>query len=130
MAHGVEARVPFLDHRLVEFSIALGDDHKMRGAETKSVLRQGLAAVLPSAVRDRRDKLGFATPEDGWLKGPMREFMLQGVEETLRRFPDLFHAPGLRQVSRAMLNAARPVDATLWRIVSFGLWGRIFAVGA
>jgi asparagine synthase (glutamine-hydrolysing) len=130
MAHGVEARVPFLDHRLVEFSIALGDAHKMDGAETKAVLRNGLKDILPPAVRERHDKLGFATPEEIWLKGPLRGFIMDGIEETLRRFPDFFDAQGLRQMSREVLDGVRPFDFKLWRAVNFGTWGRVFAVSA
>src|SRR5262249_4516641 len=75
MAHGIEARVPFLDHRLVEFSVALGDHHKMLGGETKRVLRRAMSDLLPAMVRDRTDKIGFATPEESWLKGPLRGFV-------------------------------------------------------
>jgi asparagine synthase (glutamine-hydrolysing) len=128
MAHSVEARVPFLDHRLVEFSIALGDRHKMRGAETKSILRRAMKDVLPLAVRERHDKLGFATPEETWFRGPLRGYLLDGVEETLRRFPGFFNAEGLRRMSRDMLSGARAFDVKLWRAVSLGVWGRVFAI--
>src|SRR5215204_5314383 len=58
MAHSIEARVPFLDHRLVEFALALGNDHKTVGADTKRVLRRAMKDVLPPPVLARRDKLG------------------------------------------------------------------------
>src|SRR5262249_28086968 len=64
MAHGIEARVPFLDHRLVEFSIAISNRHKIVGADTKRVLREAMRGILPEKVRNRRDKLGLATPEE------------------------------------------------------------------
>ena len=59
MAHSIEARVPFLDHRLVDFTIGLWDRHKIVGGDTKRVLRDGLAGVLPEKIRHRHDKLGF-----------------------------------------------------------------------
>jgi asparagine synthase (glutamine-hydrolysing) len=130
MAHSVEARVPFLDHRLVEFSVALGDAHKMQGAVTKSVLRRGLKDVLPPAIVERQDKLGFATPEELWLKGPLRDYALQGVDESIERFPGFFEAGPLRRLVRTMLDGTVPFDFRVWRVVSFGLWGRLFAVGA
>jgi asparagine synthase (glutamine-hydrolysing) len=128
MAHGIEARVPFLDHRLVEFSLALGDHHKMSGAETKFVLRRGLRDRLPEAVRTRTDKLGFATPEERWFKGPLRDYVLDGVETAISRAPDFFAAAGLRRLARDILAGARPFDFMLWRTVSFGLWARVFDV--
>jgi asparagine synthase (glutamine-hydrolysing) len=130
MAHGVEARVPFLDHRLVEFSIALGDAHKMRGAETKSVLRRAMKGVLPPMVCERVDKLGFATPEQAWLGGPLRAYIIEGIGDVLQRFPDFFDAERLRRMGRDMLDGVHPFDFKLWRAVSFGVWGRTFAVGA
>jgi asparagine synthase (glutamine-hydrolysing) len=130
MAHGVEARVPFLDHRLVEFSVALGDQHKTVGADTKRVLRQAMRNTLPALVRERTDKLGFATPEESWLKGPLRRFALDGVQQAIDLFPDFFEVDGLRRMAREMLDGARPFDFALWRVISFGLWGRAFRVAA
>ena len=70
MAHSIEARVPFLDHRLVEYALSLPTASKLRGAETKSVMRRALAGTLPEAVRSRRDKIGFrAEPGVTWALG-------------------------------------------------------------
>jgi asparagine synthase (glutamine-hydrolysing) len=128
MAHSVEARVPFLDHRLVEFSIALGDRHKMCGAETKRILRQAMGDVLPSAVRNRADKLGFATPERVWFAGPLRGYVLDGVDDAVKRFPGFFNAEGLHRMAREMMDGVRPFDFKLWRAVNLGIWGRVFGV--
>jgi asparagine synthase (glutamine-hydrolysing) len=130
MAHGVEARVPFLDHRLVEFSIGLGDRHKMVGADTKRVLRRAMAGILPEPVRNRRDKLGFATPEQDWFRGPLREAVLAGIEVTLVHFPGLLNGNGVRSRAADMLAGRRVVDFSLWRIVNLGIWGRLFGVSA
>lgn len=128
MAHSIEARVPFLDHPLVEFSLALGNDHKIVGGDTKRVLRRAMTDILPEAVRERRDKLGFATPEQAWFRGPLRGLIHDGVEATLRRYPELFNAAGTRALRDDMLEGRRPVDFTLWRIVNLGMWGERFTV--
>ncbi|MBV1695831.1 MAG: asparagine synthase (glutamine-hydrolyzing) [Hyphomicrobiales bacterium] len=128
MAHSIEARVPFLDHPLVEFSLALGNDHKIVGGDTKRVLRRAMADVLPTAVRERRDKLGFATPEQAWFRGPLRGVIHDGVEATLARYPDLIDAAGTRALREEMLDRRRSVDFVLWRIVNLGLWGERFSV--
>ena len=128
MAHGIEARVPFLDHRLVEFSIGLGDRHKIVGADTKRVLRRAMTGILPDMVRHRRDKLGFATPEEVWFRGPLRELARAGVEQTLALFPTLLNRAGVLAHTSDMLEGRRPVDFSLWRIVNLGIWGRLFGV--
>lgn len=128
MAHSIEARVPFLDHPLVEFDLALGNDHKIVGGDTKRVLRKGMADVLPTLVTERRDKLGFATPEQIWFRGPLRPLIEDGIEKTLARYPGLMNASGVRALAKEMLDGARPVDFTLWRIVNLGIWGERYGV--
>ena len=128
MAHSIEARVPFLDHRLVEFSLALGGSHKIVGGETKRVLRRAMSGLLPDIVRDRQDKIGFATPEEKWFRGPLKHAIVGAVEETLARYPDLFNANAVRRVVTDMLEGRRRFDFTPWRIASVGIWGERFAV--
>jgi asparagine synthase (glutamine-hydrolysing) len=128
MAHSIEARVPFLDHRLVEFALALGNEHKLVGADTKRVLRRAMTDVLPRPVLERRDKLGFATPEETWFRGPLKPLILDGVEATLARFPGLLDARATRALVSGRLEGHRPVDFTLWRIVNMGIWGERFGV--
>jgi asparagine synthase (glutamine-hydrolysing) len=67
MAHGVESRPPFLDHRLVEFCLSLPYDEKIRGGWTKSLLRRALPDVLPEPIARRRPKLGFPAPLARWF---------------------------------------------------------------
>lgn len=124
MAHSIEARVPFLDHRLVEFALQLGDQHKIVGGDTKRVLRRAMADVLPPIVLNRRDKIGFATPEETWFKGPLRSQVEAGIEDTLKLYPGLLDAGATRAFAKQMLDGGRPFDFSLWRIVIFGIWGR------
>jgi asparagine synthase (glutamine-hydrolysing) len=126
MAHGIEARVPFLDHRLIEFALKLGAQHKIVGGDTKRVLRTAMKDVIPEDVRQRRDKLGFATPEEAWFKGPLRKTVEAGIEDTLALYPDLLRPDATRAHAREMLDGARPFDFTLWRIMVFGVWGRAY----
>ncbi|MBI1400829.1 asparagine synthase (glutamine-hydrolyzing) [Hyphomonas sp.] len=128
MAHGIEARVPFLDHRLIEFCLRLGDQHKIVGGDTKRVLRTAMTGLLPETVRERRDKLGFATPEETWFKGPLRPVIEAGIEDTLALYPELFNAALVRQHTREMLDGVRPFDFSLWRIYIFGVWGRNYGM--
>lgn len=130
MAHSVEARVPFVDHPLVDFTLALHSEHKFAAAETKRVLRRAMAGVLPRKVAERRDKLGFATPEAEWVRGPLGALAREGVEATLGRWPGLLDGPSARAMVEAMVAGRRAVDPSLWRIINLGIWGETFAVQA
>lgn len=77
MAHSREVRLPFLDHRLVEFSLRLPERFLYRNGESKWILRASLRGLVPDEILDRRDKIGFATPWADWWSDP-------GVGETLR----------------------------------------------
>src|SRR5262249_35583494 len=72
MAHSVESRLPFLDYRLVEFSLRCRTSLKLRDGWSKWLLRRSLANVLPDKIRLRRTKLGFNTPEQKWLQQGMQ----------------------------------------------------------
>jgi len=79
MAFSIEARVPFLDRRLVEFCLALPAEEHLRDGHTKSLLRRSLAADLPERIVRRRDKKGFPTPFSEWLRGGL----MRGVRQIL-----------------------------------------------
>lgn len=128
MAHGIEARVPFLDPPLVDFALGLGNQHKLVGADTKRVLRRAMADLLPQEVSERRDKLGFATPEETWFRGPLRQLVIDGVERTLRVLPGLLDPIGVRRLTLDILDGRKAFDFALWRIVSLGLWAERFGV--
>ncbi|MBK8026603.1 MAG: asparagine synthase (glutamine-hydrolyzing) [Chloroflexi bacterium] len=72
MAYSIEARVPFLDHRLAEFALGIPGDMKVHGAVNKVILRRALRGTVPDAVVDRRDKLGYPTPFGQWLRTEAR----------------------------------------------------------
>ena len=126
MAHSIEARLPFLDHKLVEFTIGLWDQHKVVGGDTKRVLRAAMAGHLPEAVRLRRDKVGFSTPQQNWFRGPLRSQIERGVGATLDLFPGLFHNDEVISYVEAAMDGRRPADERLWMLVILGIWGRVF----
>jgi asparagine synthase (glutamine-hydrolysing) len=122
MAHSIEARVPFLDHRLVEFAFRLPGDYKIRGAQTKHILRRALDGTLPDAVRTRRDKVGFR-PDPGvtWKFAELhRDSLLEARTPYEERW---FDRAGLE---RLMTGADRSegCEYALWRAISTKLWLR------
>jgi asparagine synthase (glutamine-hydrolysing) len=126
MAHSLEARVPLLDHRLVQLAFSLPGDELIRRGETKSVLRRALGDLLPPAVRARRDKLGFVTPEARFLRGSLGElaadvFASQSFRE--RGFADPRAASTrLERHRRGNIRAGME----LWRALNLELWAQRF----
>ncbi len=78
MAHGLEARTPFLDHPLVELAATIPADIKFRGGRMKRVLKDAMAGVLPAKIADRKDKMGFPVPFTEWVRAPglVRDFVV------------------------------------------------------
>jgi asparagine synthase (glutamine-hydrolysing) len=93
---------------------------------TKWILRDAMKNRLPESIRLRKDKLGFATPEAAWLRGPLRNSIESAIEHTLHCFPDQFSVTGTRALLADMLEGRRPIDFTLWRIACFGIWADRF----
>jgi asparagine synthase (glutamine-hydrolysing) len=129
MAHSLEARVPFLDHRLVELLFSLPGDELIRGGETKSVLRRALADLLPAPVLARRDKLGFVTPTARFLRGALGElaadvFASRSFAE--RGFVD--PAAARRRLAQHR-EGAFEAGFELWRALNLELWAREFLDG-
>jgi len=130
MAHGIESRLPFLDYRLVEFSLGLGERFKIVEGETKWLLRRAMSEFLPKTILNRQDKIGFSTPENLWFQGEGRNIITQGVNNALEGFPDLFNANQVSTLKTQCLNGSIPFDPTIWRIACFGIWGRVFNIHA
>jgi asparagine synthase (glutamine-hydrolysing) len=129
MAHSVESRVPFLDHRLVEFSIGLPDALKIGGGVTKRVLRDAMSGILPDRIRDRVDKIGFETPESVWMTGSERHWFRTELQRAVE-LSDQFVPPSSMIHFDGIVAGTRPFDRAPWRAISFGHWMRAFDVAA
>lgn len=121
MAHSVEARVPFLDYRLVERVLGMPGHFKIADGWTKRLLRDGLRYVLPDKIRTRRDKLGFATPEEEWAKGPLKGEFMRHAAETMGMMEGILK-PGLMQELERRLAGREPIGSLPWRVVCLGAW--------
>mgnify|MGYP001164678834 CR=1 FL=1 len=127
MAHSIEARVPFLDHRLVEFVLGLPDDCKIHRGVTKRVLREGLRGVLPEAIRTRMSKLGFVTPEEHWVREEAPGQFRRAVDEAVAVSRGALRPEALQLVDD-VIAGRRPFDFTIWRMISFAAWLKRFQV--
>ena len=122
MARSIESRVPFLDYRLVEFVAGLPDAFKLHRGLTKVVLREAMRGVLPEAVRDRRDKMGFVTPEQLWLRQTATAWWRDGVQATLEAAPAIFDADRALAMFDDMAAGRRAFGFEPWRILCLGRW--------
>ncbi len=127
MANSVEARVPFLDHRLVEFSYSLPDDYLEKDGITKRVMRQALRGLLPEEIRLRKDKMGFATPEEVWVKQGNTELFRNKIEEAVESTGGIIKPVSLKYFDDVASGRVQ-FDYTYWRIILFNEWLQKFGV--
>ena len=125
MAHGVESRVPLLDHPLVEFAATIPADVKFKNGELKRLLRVAFGDMLPSAIRERKDKMGFPVPLNQWVRkgGPARELIgdLLGSKAAQSR-PYL---AGGAPIDR-LLDSQSVYGRNLWALLCLEIWHRSF----
>jgi len=122
MAHSLEARLPFLDYRLVEFCFALPPETKIRGTTTKWLLRRAMRGLVPDAILDRGDKIGFATPFASWIRGPLRDFMMDTLDGTHARQCGVFDPVTLRKVIQRHVSGRLDMSFYIWRWLATELW--------
>jgi asparagine synthase (glutamine-hydrolysing) len=121
MAHGIEARLPFLDYRLLETNLSLSDHYKIREGWLKWLLRKAMDGLLPDAILWRKNKLGFEAPEDLWLARHRR-----AMDEAILASPLIAVLASSRD---ALKKALQRLDKrSRWRLYSVALWEREFAV--
>jgi asparagine synthase (glutamine-hydrolysing) len=121
MAVSLETRVPFLDHALVEFAWRLPFDMKVRGSETKWILRQLLYRHVPRALVER-PKMGFGVPIGLWLRGPLRDWAEVLLDERRLLEEGYFNPDPIRRMWAAHLSGGLNEQYRLWPILIFQSW--------
>jgi asparagine synthase (glutamine-hydrolysing) len=127
MAHSLEARVPLLDHKFVEFAACIPPEFKLRRGETKWIFKRALSGVLPPQVLKRR-KQGFAVPLGAWFRGRLTGYMAELLLSETSRRRGIFDQGYIRRLL-AMHENGRNLDLQLWTLISFELWCRTFLDG-
>lgn len=122
MAHGLESRVPFLDHPLIEFLATIPPNVKFQNGELKRMLMKAFGNILPPSITGRKDKMGFPVPLNQWMKTDLKDFVL-----------DIFKTQ--ERIGRPYFNTARITDAVekegkfsrkVWGLLSLELWHQEF----
>ena len=128
MNFSIESRVPFLTAEFADFVYSLDDSFLISDtAETKSIFRQAMQGIVPEEILNRRDKIGFKTPEESLIK-ECRDWINKGSsKDVLYQIPSLNHEVVLEQLEKATTNSIDS-DFKYWRWINLIKWSEIYHV--
>jgi asparagine synthase (glutamine-hydrolysing) len=124
MANSLEARVPLLDHKLVEFAMTIPPDLRLHNGSTKHIFKRAMRGILPDAIIDRR-KQGFAIPLGHWFRNELDGFVHDLLLSPASRARKIFNPDYIQKLLK-MQSRGRSLDLQLWTLISFELWCREF----
>ncbi len=125
MNAGVEIRMPFLDHRLVEFLFSIPYTSKIKNGFTKSILRSAVSPLLPNDIVFRKDKIGFNSPMTEWIKGPLKEYFFDEMSSISFINSSVINPPEVKKIFTNLINKKSPeyIDGQIaWTSIMPYLW--------
>ena len=125
MAASIESRLPFMDFRLVEFCFEIPDDYKIYFGKRKYILREAMKSKIPKEIYLRYDKLAFATPQDDWMR-QNAAFFRQKLVRVGEENADFVNSQALLVAFDAFLGNSKISSDVFWRVLTFGIWRKIF----
>lgn len=128
MAFSIESRVPFLDHRVVDFSLALGDNLKINKGVRKFILREAFRDILPKEIYDRHDKYGFPTPQELWTRENLSYFAEQIIESQGVLGNDWIDFDSINAQISQPKTLTKDQIFSIWRVIIFAKWVEVFDV--
>ena len=122
MAHGLESRVPFLDHPIVEFAATMPSDVKFKAGTLKMVLVNAMRNDLPAVIAERKNKMGFPVPLVEWIRGELNEFVVDVFNTQAAKKRDLFNTDAIL----SGLSEEQLFGRKIWGLLSLELWHQEF----
>ncbi len=123
MAFSVESRTPFMDYRLMEFTLGLPEEYIYKQGERKYILKNSMKGIVPQEVLNRKDKMGFLSGEEKWLKEEGKEWFYNTILAPLPEpYHDIFDSIELEKMVRSMQNGDSEFGYEPWRVLNFKLW--------
>jgi asparagine synthase (glutamine-hydrolysing) len=129
MAHSIEARVPYFDRAFVEYLFSLPDIYKIGAGDRKRILRDIARRYVPAEITERADRMGYGTPDEPMIRGPMRDVIAEAVNDAAFGSTGWVDAQGAR---RFLLDFQRGVHQdyrAVWRLFALCRWARRFSIG-
>jgi asparagine synthase (glutamine-hydrolysing) len=121
MAHSLEARVPLLDHELLEHVALISPEIKTRWLQTKRLLRAAVRNLLPRAIRKGKKK-GFTPPLPFWIRDELKEFVLDSLSEQRLRATGLLNAPYCRRLLDEHFQGKKDNNRQIWTLLALVCW--------
>jgi asparagine synthase (glutamine-hydrolysing) len=128
MACSLEARLPLLDHRLVELAFQIPGRYKIRGVSTKRILKKAVQPLVPPGVLHKR-KHGFSVPTDPWFRGELKSFAFEVLLDGRTRQRGLLNMDVVERLWREHVEGRHVWDTQLWLLLNLELWQRIYLDG-
>lgn len=129
MAHSVEVRPPFLDHRVVEFAAKLPSSLKIRGGQQKVILKELMKDKLPPAILER-PKIGFDIPAHEWLRGPLLPLVCDAFHHGASQYGEVFRPEALHRSLQLHLERKANLGYHLWGLLILFLWMKKWRIQA
>lgn len=125
MAASLEARMPFMDHELAAFVSSLPDDYRVRGLQTKWILREAMKRLLPKTILER-PKVGFRVPVNEWFRGSMRSYLYDHLTGPDSRTRDYYRREALARILDEHVQGRQNHEKLLWSLLTLEIWHRQF----
>jgi asparagine synthase (glutamine-hydrolysing) len=118
MAFSIESRVPFMDYRLIEFTQSLPESYIYRRGERKHILRKTFYDLVPKEIIERKDKMGFVSAEENWLKYEGKNWFMEQVSEAGNNMSDLINKDKALNMLTGMAENNKKFSFSPWRILN------------
>lgn len=123
MASSVESRTPFMDYRIMEFSLGLPEEFVYRNGDRKFILRNSFRGIVPDAILDRRDKMGFVSAEERWIKEDGKDWFFRNITGPMAgNVMDFFNSSSLESFISEIQGGKRDFTYEPWRVLNFKMW--------
>ncbi len=125
MAASLEARMPFMDHKLIEYVSSLPDNWRVRGMTGKYLLRQAVQTIIPEQII-KRPKVGFRVPVNKWFQGPLKDYLYENLFSSSSLTKDYYNQDELIKIYDEHINNKNNNEKILWTLLNLEIWHRIY----
>ena len=129
MAHSVEGRVPFLDHKFVEYSFKIPTKLKLNGRKDKYIVKKAMKDILPKEIFKRK-KQRFYVPIDLWIKNDLKDYVSEVLSEETIRNQGIFNYNYIKKIFDKYDKSGLFYARQLWNLITFQTWYNLYIEGS